>query len=367
MRRYAKLWLLLLFIAAFFTGLIFSGCSREEAAPVPEPTESWAQISVTPERGGAWRQIVTDSEFRLGEKSVKGTWQVPSGEQEYYEVKYGTYPVLDGSTVAVPMAMEFARQHLGLSDEDAPGFVPFSSTDFAIEKLIYKKPGYPALIHSERTFLEEDVKPVELYIGTEPSEEQYALAQQYNVELVLEPVCYDAFVFITHKDNPVESLTVEQIRKIYSGEITNWKDIGGADAEIIPYQREEGSGSQTSMEKLVMRGVPLIPPPTAKVEVGMGMLIDRVAEYENSRRSIGYTFQFYIDTLYKSEDIKVIKIDGVPSTAENIKSGVYPFSARYYGIIRSTDQDRTAGRFLAWMLSDEGQQCIAQAGYIPLK
>ena len=111
------------------------------------------------------------------------------------------------------------------------------------------------MIMSTTTFVEEN-HPVDLIIVTEPSDEEIEMAKKYNIEMLIKPVCYDAFVFITHKDNPVDNLTIEEIQKIYSGQITNWKEVGGNDEKIRAYQREENSGSQTAMEKLVMQGIP---------------------------------------------------------------------------------------------------------------
>lgn len=340
------------------------GCGTEKGEP--DRTGSWAQINQEIQRGQSWKQIVTDSSFQLGERYVKGSWQVADGKQDYYGVKYGTYPCLDGSTVAVPMAVEFARQHLGLSDEDANEFTSFSTTHNAYENLIYRRPHGGGMIRSTTTFL-DDNQPVDLIIATEPSDEELQMAENAGVKLIKKPVCYDAFVFITHKDNPVDSLTVEQIQKIYSGEITNWKEVGGKDAKIIPYQREKNSGSQTAMENLVMKGKPMLKPDMIKVEMGMGMLVDAVAEYKNSEASLGYTYQYYIDRLYKNDNIKVLRINGIASSPINLRDDSYPFSTRYYGVIRSTDQDKTGGKFLDWMLSKEGQECIKQAGYVPLR
>lgn len=356
---------ILLAAAALF--ILFGVGDQNVPTVETEKTGSWAQISEPIERDDTWEQIVTESQFKLGEVSVKGSWYVGDGQQDYYQAEYGTYPSLDGSTVSVPMAIEFARQHLKLSDQDAQNYVMFNTTHYAYENLIYSRPnGYVSIIHSTSTFMEEN-HPVDLIIATAPSDEELALAKANNVELYMSPVCYDGFVFITHKDNPVESLTVEQIQKIYSGEITNWKEVGGEDAAIIPYQREKNSGSQTAMEKLVMKGIPMLPPKMIKVVEGMGALVDAVAEYENSRSSLGYTYQFYINTLYKNDNIKILSINGISSAPDNLRNDSYPFSTRYYGVIRAADKQNTGGRFLDWMLSEEGQKCIEQAGYIPLK
>ena len=353
--------------------LLVAACSpspseEHDQNVMPDRTGSWSQINQTIERGSDWQQIVTDSQFQLGERSVKGYWY--TGEdgtetEDYYEVVYGSYPCIDGSTVAVPMAVEFARQHLNLSDEDAAGFVVFSTTHYAYENLIASNPVGGGMIYSTTTFLEEE-HLVDLIIATAPSEDELALAEEHGVELIIEPVCYDAFVFITHKDNPVDSLSLNQIRGIYSGEITNWSQVGGEDKLIEAYQREPNSGSQTAMEQLVMQGQPMLDPPLVEVITGMGALLEAVAEYQNDTTSIGYTYQYYIDTLYRDENIKTLRIDGVAAAPDTLRSLQYPLTTCYYGVIRAGDEDNNGGKFLDWMRTEAGQRCIAQAGYVTL-
>lgn len=325
---------------------------------------SWAQISQPITKGPDWQQIVYNSPFQLGEKTIAGYQNTLNGNQEaYYNIGFGTYPGIDGSTVAVPMAIEFAWQHLGLWDIEASMFVGFSTTHKAYMNLITQRPTFAGSIFYS-THLERD-HPVDLIIVTEPSLEELEAAQRQGVTLVQKPVCYDAFVFITHKDNPVNSLTIQQIQDIYSGRITNWKEVGGRDEPITAYQREPNSGSQTAMENLVMQGRPMLPPETVKVIEGMGPLVNAVAEYNNNTASIGYTYKYYIDTLYKNEDIKVLGVEGIYPDEIRIRAGTYPFTTCYYGVIRGGEESATGGLFLDWMLSIEGQQCIKQAGYIP--
>ena len=107
----------------------------------------------------------------------------------------------------------------------------------------------------------------------------------------------------------------------------------------------------------------MIDPIEIKIIEGMGMLVDAVAEYENETASIGYTYRYYIDTLYKNDNIKTIAVNGVAPTDENIRNGSYPFTTNYYGVIKEGDEEETGGKFLEWILSDEGQQCVGQAGY----
>ena len=326
-----------------------------------DKTGSWGSINQNVERGNDWQQIVTDSPFKLGEMTS-------ITDKHGYVNKYcdkGTYPYIDGSTVCVPMAVEFARQHLGFEDSTANEFVLFSTTHYAYENLMDPMNQTEFYVH-HNFGANINLKGVDLVIATEPSDEEIAQAESLGVTLKKTPVCYDAFVFITHKDNPVENLTVEQIKKIYTGEITNWKEVGGKNEKIRAFQREKNSGSQTAMENLVMGGADMIDPIEVKVIEGMGMLVDAVAEYENETASLGYTYRYYIDTLYKNDNIKTISINGIAPTNENIRSGYYPFTTSYYGVIREGDENKIGGQFLDWILSDEGQKCVAQAGYITL-
>ena len=327
-----------------------------------DKTGSWGSINQDVERGDDWKQIVTDSPFKLGEI-------ISTTDEHGYESKHcdkGTYPYIDGSTVCVPMAVEFARQHLGFKDSTANAFVMFSTTHYAYENLMDPMNQTKFYVYDDFG-VNIDLRGVDLVIATEPSDDEIAQAESLGVTLKKAPICYDAFVFITHKDNPVESLTVEQIKKIYTGEIKNWKEVGGKNEKIKAFQREKNSGSQTAMENLVMGGADMIDPIEVKVIEGMGELVDAVAEYKNETASLGYTYRYYIDTLYKNDNIKTIAVDGIAPTDDNIRSGAYPFTTNYYGVIREGDEEEIGGQFLEWILSDEGQQCVAQAGYITIK
>lgn len=319
---------------------------------------SWGQINQPITQEESLPEFDPDSPFKLGAKTPI--------EGGLFEMDYGTYPCLDGSTVSVPMGLAFARRHLGLSGADAEGFVFFSTTHAAYEHLILKEPNGTSQIVSESAMMRAE-HPVDLFLGTPPSEDELALAEAYGVELVVTPICLDAFVFIVNVDNPVESLTIAQIQGIFAGEITNWAQVGGSDLPIEAFQREKNSGSQTAMESLVMGGKPLDALGRTEVISGMGGLVERIASYRNSARSIGYTFKYYVDTLYRSDRIKVLAVEGVPPSPEHLRDASYPFTAPYCGVIRAEDEAGVGGRFLEWILSEQGQQCLAQAGYVPIK
>lgn len=280
---------------------------------------------------------------------------------------------IDGSTATIPVTAELARQFCDASDEDVPRYVSHNTTHAAYQNLIYgnvntlqwydTKQEYHTFEGEFRT-CEHQVRFV---LATPPSEEEYALADSEGVTLEVTPAALDGFVFITHKDNPVDSLTVQQIRDIYTGKITNWKEVGGKDEKIRAFQREKNSGSQTAMEELVMNGAPMADAPVAFVPQEMGILVERVAEYENESAAIGYTYYYYINNLYRNPDIKVLHIDGISPDNENLVSGAYPFTAAYYAVIRSDEPEDSVYRALRdYMLTDEGQEIIRMAGYCPV-
>lgn len=133
------------------------------------------------------------------------------------------------------------------------------------------------------------------YELSEPSDDILRQAKESNIEFDMTGIGKDGFVFIVNKDNPVNSLTIEQIQKIYTGEITNWSQVGGNNEEIVAYQREQNSGSQNLMEKMVMKDIKMKNAPSGLMISSMEGLIDSVAKsYDNSKSSIGYSIYIYI-------------------------------------------------------------------------
>jgi len=270
--------------------------------------------------------------------------------------------VIDGSTATIPITAELLRQFYNYNDVSVnqSGYVYHSTTHNAYINLIDSKSA-PKV---EDDYIGDLENPVGIILVTPPSEEETRYAEEMGVELDMVPIAREGFVFITHKDNPVDSLTFEQIQDIYTGKITNWKKLGGEDVKIKAYQREPNSGSQTAMEQMVMKGRPMKSPIEVTVHYGMGELVEAVAKYENGKASIGYTYYYYINNLYKNENIKVLKINGVSPSNENLISGDYPFSTSYYAVIRGNEpEDSPARKLRDFLVSPLGQEVIAMAGY----
>lgn len=197
----------------------------------------------------------------------------------------------------------------------------------------------------------------------EPSENQIAYAAQNGVEFELTPIGYEAFVFIVNKENPIDNLSVEQIRGIYSGQITSWSQLNIDNlGDIIAYQRSEGSGSQTALEAM-MEGLEIMDAPEANVAWDMGAILDRV-EYRNYPNAIGYSFRFYVTGLTQA-DVKLLSLDGIAPTIENIASGVYPQTTTLYAVTRKGDSNPNLAAFLDWVQSEQAATLIEKSGYVP--
>lgn len=205
-------------------------------------------------------------------------------------------------------------------------------------------------------------KQTDIFFGAYPSDDQIAYAKEMGTEFEYTPIGSEAFVFFVHKDNPVDSLTVEQIQGIYSGEITNWKEVGGADEKIVAFQRNEGSGSQSMLIRF-MDGKPIMEAPSEQVNDLMSGIIERVSDYKSTTASIGFSFRYYVEGIIQNPDIKMIRIDGVAPTVENIKNGSYPVVGPLYAVTYKGNENENVDRLLEWVLSEEGQEIIEKTGY----
>lgn len=209
-------------------------------------------------------------------------------------------------------------------------------------------------------------KETDIFIGVYPSDEQIAYAEKKQTAFEYTPVGNEAFVFFVHKDNPITNLTAEQIRDIYSGKITNWKDVGGRNEKIAAFQRNEGSGSQ-SMLKRFMGDTPIMDAPTEMVNDLMAGIIEQVADYKSKTNSIGFSFRYYVGGIIKNPDIKMISIDGAAPTSENIRNGIYPVVTQIYAVTYKENENKNVDKLLDWILSEEGQSIINETGYVGIK
>ncbi len=256
------------------------------------------------------------------------------------------FPRLDGSTATVPLGEAIASVLLGESRENVADLIHFSKTTGA----------YNALMAGE----------ADLLVVAEAGEATYAQRDEQGLEWSQEPIATEALVFMVNADNPVDSLTVEEIQKIYTGEITNWSQVGGEDREIVPFQRNKGGGSQAIMEKEVMGDLEMMQPANTEYFIGtMEGLIEAVRSFDGSPAAIGYTVYYYAEDMNMADGLKLLKVDGVEPNDDTIRSGAYPFRTFYYAVMNAGEpEDGPTAILYRWLLSPEGQKLVDHEGYV---
>lgn len=217
---------------------------------------------------------------------------------------------------------------------------------------------------SPETFAQLTQRRADMVFMLEPSALQYDEARRNGMTLHLTKVGREAFVFFVNADNPVDGLSSEQIRDVYSRRIVNWRELGGRNRKIMPFQRPEGSGSQTAMIRM-MQGRTLTMPIHEERQRSMGGIINRVADYRNYENSIGYSFRFFAESMFQTDGIKLLAVDGVAPTVETIRDGSYPFVYDFYIITNGPPNGKTQ-TLIDWFLSPQGQRLIEQTGYVPV-
>ncbi|MBQ7850284.1 MAG: substrate-binding domain-containing protein [Clostridia bacterium] len=205
----------------------------------------------------------------------------------------------------------------------------------------------------------------------EPSVSQQLAAENAGLQLHLTPIGREAFVFFVNSRNPVTGLTLQQVQGIYAGEIVNWREVGGRNQAIRPFQRDEGSGSQTALQKLMMLGGKEILPPEKEEIIGAMDAIIRVTSYKNYSNAIGYTFRFYANEMVMNDQIRLLSLNGVAPTKDTIRDGSYPIASSFYAVTASpvgepapqeTNPDLAV--FLDWCRGPQGQWLVEQVGYV---
>ncbi len=258
-----------------------------------------------------------------------------------------TYPRVDASLAIHPLVDSIASDFLGIPVDELNYEYTKTRTSEVYRNLIDGK--------------------VDIVFAAEPSSGDLEYAKSKGVELDIIPATSSAFVFIVNSKNPVENLTLDEIVKIYKGDITNWKEVGGDDEEIIPYQRPIGSGSQTAMISLVMKDEELMYAPQRKVVGQMDELVNAIAEYDNSKQSLGYSYFYYVNTMYQKDTIKMIGVNGVKPTIETIKDGTYPiYTNGYIAVRKDAAEDSSARKWVNAVLSERGSKIITNKGYVPV-
>jgi phosphate transport system substrate-binding protein len=199
-------------------------------------------------------------------------------------------------------------------------------------------------------------KETDIFIGAAPSVEQIDFAEENGTTFKYTQIGSEAFVFFVNKDNPITSLTVEQIKGIYSGKITNWSEVGGKDGEIVCIGREESSGTRDGFESITDTEDACV---YRQELTSNGAVLTAVAENPNA---IGY-----VSLSSVKDTVKAISVSGVAPSEATIKDGRYAVQRPFVLVTKEgVALSETAQAFFDFATSSAANEIISAAGVVPV-
>ena len=170
-------------------------------------------------------------------------------------------------------------------------------------------------------------------------------------------IAIDGIAVVTNTENKVSDLTMDQVKDIFTGKITNWKEVGGNDAPIVVVSREDGSGTRDGFQENVgFESEELTK--DAQISDGSGNIKSIVEGNENA---IGYISFGYVD-----DNVNALTIDGVELTAENVKNDTYSIARPFLFVNKEGNISEAGTKFIDYILSDEGQKIVEEEGFISI-
>ncbi len=189
----------------------------------------------------------------------------------------------------------------------------------------------------------------------EIKDKEVELAKSKGVNPVATVVAIDAIVPIVNPRNKVKNLSIDQLSQIYQGKITNWKEVGGDDLQIVVISRDSSSGTFEAWAEMILNKAKVTP--RAQMQASNGAIVQAVSK---NRYAVGYIGLGYIN-----KSIKPLTVNGIEATIENAFSKTYPVSRPLYMYTNGKPTGQTA-KYIQFVLSPAGQKLVAKDGYVPV-
>ena len=293
----------------------------------------------------------------------------------FNDITISNFPIIDGSDSTEPLRLILMSKLLGFdyewisspfvqNQEEAPNWVMPKYTGDR-EKIRELKVNRLLNSNTHGSFLKLIEDKDELIVTARSiSRDEKVYADAKGVTLIEKPIARDALAFMVNKKNPIENLSTKQIHGIYMGDIVNWSEVGGWDCELHPYVRNRNSGSQEKFETMVMAGLEIKDFPI--MYVGSTMTAP-YHQLDLDSTGIAYTPFYYFTYISGTISSKMIGVDGVAMTKENIKNDTYPYTSNVYTAVRSDiDKSSMAYRIFEFLTTEEGQAIVDESGYVPM-
>lgn len=257
----------------------------------------------------------------------------------------GDFPVMDSSTARKPLVQNIYR--FFCLDTGYGGAEPLCST-------------------THGAWLNIADRKADIALLAAPTEEEQAYLKEQGVEVEMKLYGGDGLVFIGNNACGVTDLTLDEVRAIFRGEITNWSELGGADHAIRVLYRDDQSGSQRLFEKMVFKGEDA-PDYEALGFERLDEMSTLVSACLDDPYAIGYSIMTYLNDVYSNEALLAFSLNGYSATAENVRTGDYPLGTKGYVVIRSDEPENSpARRLYDWFGSPLSDTFLTSCGITPL-
>ena len=285
-------------------------------------------------------RCINDFSSQMQAKSVEVDEYLPFAKEtkiikkEYENKLEGDLPKIDGAAALVPVFNSFVYS---LYPESS---VKYEDGDFTPDSALQyhnTRGAYQGIVDGD----------IDIAFCAKPNDGQVQYGLNKGVELELTPIGREAFVFLVNTNNPVNNLSMQQLKDIYTGKITNWKDVGGTNRPINVVQRNKGSGSQTALEKLIGEEI-------------------KPNFFGPFGGSLGFSFRFYVEELTKHGHIKMLELNNIYPSRENVQNNTYPIVSNFYAVTRKGETNPNVKKVLDFVLSPIGQEIIDEVGYVSL-
>ena len=255
------------------------------------------------------------------------------------------FPVMDSSTARKPVTLAL-YQYFCMSN-GVGGAHPLCSTT-----------------HNAWLNIADRVADIALLAA--PTAEEEAYLKEKGVEVEMKLYGGDGLVFIANRACGVENITLDDLRAVYRGEITNWSQLGGVDQPIHVLYRDDQSGSQRLFEKLLFKGmdVPDMEALGFEREDEMSTIVDQCI-YDPY--ALGYSIMTYLNNVYDEPELRVFSLEGVPASPDSVLEGTYPLSTQGYVVIRADEPENSpARRLYDWIGCPVSDDILTGCGVTPL-
>jgi len=245
--------------------------------------------------------------------------------------------VIDGSTTVGPIAKAFAEYYKGVNPE-----VNITVSESGSGN------GAKSLVNGTCDIADMS-RPMK--------ESEFKAAAARGVQPVAHVIALDGLPILVHPGNPVKELSIKQVREIYLGKITNWKEVGGPNKKIVVVSRDTNSGTYETFEKMVMKKGRIRK--DAEYVGSNGAIRQRV---QSTPAAIGYAGLGFVD-----KTVKALKINGIAPSSDTVQSGTYPIARPLFMYTNGYPKLGSAlFRFVTIHLTEDGQEMVEEIGFVPV-